>query len=103
MPDPFDNPQNTKDWKSGNHNLGSVPPYQPEPETSEDTNMDEPPDLMISVVVENGGQRTLALPDSIRKKWADDPVRKADWMAELQAFDSRCLPFQLWVFIGPMY
>ena len=68
-----------------------MPPYQPEPDATEQGDMVEPPELMFSLVIESNAQLTLALPDSIRKKWIDDPVRKVEWMAELQAFDSRCL------------
>ena len=68
-------------------------PYQPEADATEDAEPTEPPELMISVVTELGGRKTLALPDSVRKKWADDPARKSQWMAELQAFDSRYLVY----------
>ena len=71
--------------------MGNVPAFQPQlPEAEEDAGL-QPPELMLAMIVESELKQTLALPASLREKWASDPIRKDEWFQELQNFDARQL------------
>ena len=71
--------------------MGNVGAFQPQLTEDADEEMAQPPELMLAMVVENDGKQTLALPASLREKWASDPIRKDEWLHELQTFDARQL------------
>ena len=68
-----------------------MPAYHPElPDQTGGEDM-APPELKIACVKDG----MLALPDSIRGKWLDDPIRKQEWATEVAAFDARFLVFNM--------
>ena len=80
-----------QDWKAGQHVLGSVPAYQPNAGAEDVALSPDVPEMMVAIIMEDGGRKSLSLPNSFRTKWAADPVRKGQWLSELQLFDARLL------------
>ena len=75
-----------QDWKAGDHKLGNVPSFAPDLPAEAGDDIAEPE--MNLAVVQDG---KLSLPESIRGKWLDDPIRKQEWATEVAAFDARLL------------
>ena len=67
-----------------------MPPYAPNLDEGEDTGEIAAPEMMIcNVQTTASGKKTLSLPDAIRNKWMDDPIRKTDWQTDVASFDAR--------------
>ncbi|CAE6945006.1 unnamed protein product, partial [Symbiodinium sp. CCMP2456] len=47
------------------------------------------PDLLLCQMVKDGNGSWLVLSNAIKAKWADDPIRREQWLAELKEFDAR--------------
>lgn len=84
-------------WKAGNHCMGDVRPYQPEPPAARDEDNVDPKDYEFKLVVcevnntKKGWDRyKFTLPSHVRSMYARDIVYGADWRALLQEFDERC-------------
>ncbi|CAL1132158.1 unnamed protein product [Cladocopium goreaui] len=83
-------------WKAGNHCMGDVRPYQPEPPAAREEDNVDPKDYEFKLVVcevnntKKGWERyKFTLPSHVRSMYARDIVYGADWRALLQEFDER--------------
>lgn len=76
-----------QDWKAGNHCMGKVPKYQPEPPAETAEEAVALPKLLITQLEQQDGTTRCLLPLSIRKKWLEHPVHGPEWRDLLLKFD----------------
>ena len=83
-------------WKSGDHCMGDVRAYAPDPPREEESLVD--PNLfdfkLVKCEVDNakkGWEKyKFSLPQQVRNMYARDVVYGSDWRALLKEFDDRC-------------